>query len=138
MPSAATAIPSPQPASTGTFQFYVAPSVHVTLTQTEHAVLTLPGPNEGTHVYSQDLPQGIIQRGVTPLGPWRAFGIGDYSDRILLFPSYSIGAIPPSLDAFVPSGVFPQIAFFDPLNPARHIGGDGTTRVDYHIRAHGP
>ncbi|MEO8078924.1 MAG: hypothetical protein ABI641_00245 [Caldimonas sp.] len=124
--------------STCTFQFYVTPSVHTTQTNTEHAVLLLPGPNEGTHTYSQDTPLGILQKGVTPLGNWRTLTLGDYPQPYLIFPSVSIAGIPVSGDAYVPSGVLPQAAFFDPANPLpRSASFGGATLVNYFIAAHG-
>ncbi len=101
-------------ASSCTYRFLVAPSVHTRITTIEHAVNVLPGPNEGTRTYEQDLPLGLVQKGVAPLGTW-CLSIVDSSTG---FDAYSIAAtVPEHLDAYIPSGVFPQGAFFNPLNP---------------------
>ena len=125
--------------ATCTFQFFVTPSVHTTLTKIEHAVLVLPGPDEGTRVFTGDTPLGTLQKGVTPLGAWRAAGVGDYPDPRLIFPAYAITAIPPSLDAYVPSGEFAQSAYLaiNATGP-RSASFGGQTLVNYSIVVHVP
>ncbi len=98
-----------------TFRFLMAPSVHVHITVTEHAVNTLPGPDEGTRTADQDAALGILQLGVSPLGDWRA---GNMADTVHNFDAYSIvQTVPIGVTAFTPSGVAAQVGFFDPLNP---------------------
>lgn len=99
--------------STCTFQFTSVPSVSVTLTTTEHAVHTLPGPDEGVTVTTMDLPLGMLQKGVTPLGAWRTAGMADQRPTNY-FPSYSLAFAPTDADAYVPSGLLAQPAFFNP------------------------
>jgi len=106
-----------------TFRFFAAPSANTTLTITEHAVNTVPGPNDGIpQVSTQDTPLGLLQKGVTPLGSWRANGLGDFSQIITGFASYSVAAtVPVGVDAYIPSGVYAQPAFFDPFNPVPRL-----------------
>jgi hypothetical protein len=110
--------------STCTFQFTMAPSVHATFTSTVHAVATLPGPDEGTTVTTGDIALGLLQKGITPLGPWRTLGVGDFSDY-KSFDSYSIAFVPVGTDAYIPSGAFAQAAFWDPPSPAPRGTGPG-------------
>jgi hypothetical protein len=120
-----------------TFQFYVTPSGATTLSKTEHAVNVLPGPDEGTFTYQQDMPLGILQRGITPLGPWRESGVGDYTANLLYFSSYSNLAIPVGADAYISSGLYGQTPFIDSSNLApRSASFGGRVRVNYSIRAH--
>ncbi|MEP6472127.1 MAG: Ig-like domain-containing protein [Gemmatimonadota bacterium] len=121
------AVPVPTPGVDGfrleidtvacTFRFLAAPSVHATLKVTEHAVHTLPGPNEGVHSTDQDLPFGVIQKGVAALGDWRSAGMGVFANGAHLA-SYSVlTGVPPTLDGYTPDGVVSQGAFFDFSNP---------------------
>jgi hypothetical protein len=114
--------------STCTYQFFVITSQHTKVEVTTTAVLTVPGPDEGLRTYNLDLPLGLLQKGITPLGSWRTDGLGeDYStipDRYApdaSFPtlsSYSVGVIiPPNLDGYIPSGLYNQGLFFDLDNP---------------------
>lgn len=105
--------------STCTFQFFVTPTAHTSTDVTTHAVLTLPGPDEGTRTYALTLPMGLLQKGSTPLDSWRTNGLGDYSKNLPLFPSYSVGVtIPSNLDGYIPSGLYNQGLFFDLVQPA--------------------
>jgi hypothetical protein len=102
-------------ASSCSYRFLVAPSAHTRISETEHAVNVLPGPNEGTRTHEADLPLGLIQKGLSPLGAWRTLGIVDSSKG---FDAWSVlSTIPEALDAYTPSGIFPQGAFFSLSNP---------------------
>lgn len=110
--------------ATCTFQFTAAPSVHTTITRTVHAVNTLPGSDEGTHVTEQDFPLGLLRKGTTPLGDWRTMGMGGYPNQFEFTVSYFIGSFPENSDGYMPSGMFPQGVFFNP--PSTTTRGTGT------------
>jgi hypothetical protein len=116
--------------SSCTFQFFVAPSAHVTANITTHAKFPPPlDPNEGTKTYPLTLPMGLLQKGSTPLGSWRTGGLGDYSKNLPLFPSYSVGVtIPTNLDGYIPSGIYNQGLFFDLAQP---VPRQNTTIMSY-------
>ncbi len=99
------------------YQFTAAPSVHATVTVTEHAVLTLPGPDEGTRSFEQDFPLGLIQESATPLGAWRTLGLGPWPNY-WSFPSYSVLYAPVGQVAYIPYGEFAQMLFGSPPSPA--------------------
>ena len=103
--------------SSCTYQYFAAPSVHATVTVTEHAVLTLPGPDEGTRSFEQDFPLGLIQERVTPLGSWRTVGLGRWPDYGS-YDSYSVAYVPVGQRAYIPSGEFAQTLFGFPPSPA--------------------
>jgi hypothetical protein len=109
--------------ATCTFQFFAAPTTHTTIQKTETAVNTLPGPDNGKLLeFKQFTELGLLQKAVTPLGAWRTLGMGDYPTIITGFDAYPVGiTVPSNVDAYTPSGLFPQAAFFDPLHPAIRI-----------------
>jgi len=135
--------------STCMYRFTMAPSVSVTITKTEHAILTLPGPDEGVRVYTdQILPLGLLQKGSAPLGDWHTLGliedhpIGGLTDDPhnpkLRFPSYSVAFPPADGNAYIPSGAIAQPGFFLPVTPTPR-GGDqqyGSAEVSYQILPH--
>jgi hypothetical protein len=100
-----------------TFQFIAAPSVHATLTITEHAVHTLPGPDEGTRTFEQDIPLGLLQDAFWPLGDWRTVQLGAWP-AYRSFDSYSVLYVPLNTRAYIPSGEFGQTLFGFPPSPA--------------------
>ena len=95
-----------------TYQFYAAPSVHTTLKLTEHAIHVRPGPDEGTRVSNPDMSLGIVQKGITPLGAWRTAGLGDFTQLLANLTAYSLASAPTTLDAYIPSGYFGTLAFY--------------------------
>jgi len=103
--------------SSCTYQYFAAPSVHATITVTEHAVNTLPGPDEGTRSFEQDFPLGLIQERVTPLGSWRTAGLGRWPDYGS-YDSYSVAYVPAGQRAYIPYGEFAQSIFGFPPSPA--------------------
>jgi len=119
--------------SSCTFQFVAAPSVHAVLTIEEHAVHTLPGPDEGIRTFNQDFPLGLLQDGVEPLGDWRSTHLGPWP-AYWSWPSYSVLYIPVGKNAYVPSGDFGQTLFGSPPSSAgREAGSHGRTDVYYEI-----
>ncbi len=79
--------------STCTYRFTVAPSVSVTITKTEHAITTLPEPEEGVRTYTQVLPLGLLQKGSAPLGDWRARLFGKVQKSMGRRRSATVGAL---------------------------------------------
>lgn len=103
--------------SSCTYKFITAPSVHATLSVTEHAVNTLPGPEEGTRSFDMDIPLGLLQSRFNPLGNWRADSLGHWPG-ISSFPSYSTLYTPANANSYTPSGEFGQLLFGDPPSSA--------------------
>ncbi len=112
-----------------TFQFFAAPSVHATLSVTEHAVNTLPGPDEGTRTFDMDIPLGLLQDGIEPLGDWRAHPMGPWP-VYWSWDSYATLYAPAGQNAYIPSGEFGQLLFGIPPRSGPRGGALGHGRAD--------